>query len=254
MLGKPRADLRRVLLQSLDALRHLPIGIWLGLRAIRRAMPLQHRGRGQLQLGGLALEIRPRATAMLRRIARELHAVNRKHLAADQALCVTHGQDGREHARDVRTERAHELGDGREVRGTVSAEGDERHVLLTRPLDLPAAHDPLRVREQHHLEQQRGRIGRGARRIILKPRVEVRQVDRVLEQMIQRVLERAGQQLPRQVNGQQSGLRIDVLVARHADTSTRRTLGCRFPAANTRGTGRSSVSTSTVRGLFLQPR
>jgi predicted RNase H-like HicB family nuclease len=31
-------------------------------------------------------------------------------------------------------------------------------------------------------------------------------------------------------------------------------MGCRFPAANTRGAGRSSVSTLTVYGLFLQPR
>ena len=136
-------------------------------------MALHHRGRGRFELGGLSLEIGPCAAAMLRRVTRQFHAVDRKHLAADQALRVTHGQYGREHARDVLTERAHELGDRREVRRAVTAQGDERDVLLARALDLPAAHDALRVREQHHLEQERRRIRRGARRIVLKSRVEV---------------------------------------------------------------------------------
>ena len=40
-------------------------------------------------------------------------------------------------------------------------------------------------------------------------------IDRVVEQMIDRVLKRPGQELPRQVDGQESRIRVDVLVAGH---------------------------------------
>ena len=37
----------------------------------------------------------------------------------------------------------------------------------------------------------------------------------MVEQVIDRVLERPGEQLPREVDGQESRIRVDVLVARH---------------------------------------
>ena len=112
-------------------------------------------------------------------------------------------------------ERAHELGDRREVRRRVAAQRDERHVLPTRRLDPTAADDPVGVGDEHHLEQHRRRVGGRARLVVPKPRVEVREIDRVVEQVIHRVLERAGEQLPRQVDGQESRIRVDVLVAGH---------------------------------------
>ena len=67
-------------------------------------------------------------------------------------------------------------------------------MLLARPLDRAAADDPLRVGEEHHLEQHRRRIRRGARRVVLKPRVEVREIELVIEQVVQR--HRAADALP----------------------------------------------------------
>ena len=97
----------------------------------------------------------------------------------------------------------------------VAAEGDERHVLLAGALDPATAHDALRVGEEHHLQQHRRRIRRRARLVVPKARIERRQIDRVIEQMIQRVLEGAGEQLPREIDGQEPRVRVDVLVAGH---------------------------------------
>jgi hypothetical protein len=61
-----------------------------------------------------------------------------------------------------------------------------------------------------------------ARHVIPKTRIEVRQIDRPVEQMIERVLERAGQELLRQINGQEARIGIDVRKTRHATSSTAR--------------------------------
>jgi len=47
-------------------------------------------------------------------------------------------------------------------------------------------------------------------------------VDGPVEQMIERVLERAGQELLGQIDGEQPGIGIDVLVPRHAKSPTDR--------------------------------
>ena len=83
------------------------------------------------------------------------------------------------------------------------------------PFDRPTAHDALRIGEEHHLEQHGRRIRRSACRVIPEARIEVRQIDFVVEQVVQRVLERPRQQLAREVDGQKLGIGVDVLVAGH---------------------------------------
>jgi hypothetical protein len=56
--------------------------------AVRLPMALEHRGRGRFEFRGMALEVGARAAAALRRMTRELDAVNGKHLAADHALSI----------------------------------------------------------------------------------------------------------------------------------------------------------------------
>ena len=56
---------------------------------------------------------------------------------------------------------------------------------------------------------------RGRRDVIAEPGVESRQIDRVIEAMIDRVLERPREQLPRQINRNEPGTGVDVLVAGH---------------------------------------
>jgi len=178
-------------------------------------VPGEHRGRGRLALRRLPFEVGPHPAPALGRIARKLHAVDGEHLAPDQALLVTDGEHRGEHVRDVGAEGAHELRDGREVRGGVPAERDEGHVLAAEPLDGPAAHDPVRIRTQHDREQHRGRVRRRPGVVVAEARVEARQVDRVGQEVVRRVLEGAGQELPGQVDGQKARAPVDMLVAGH---------------------------------------
>ena len=80
-------------------------------------------------------------------MARQLHAINREHLATDQPLLIADGEDGREDVRDVLAQRADEVGEGGAVGRGVAAQGDERDVLLAGPRDAAAADDALRVGE-----------------------------------------------------------------------------------------------------------
>ena len=220
VIGKPAAKLRRIALEALDALGCLRREIGFDRIRIFLAVPLQHRLRRRFEFLGLALEVGARAAAALRRVAGQLHPVDRKHLAPDQALPIADRQHGREHPGDVLSQGAHETGDCREVRARIPAQGNERHLLATRAFDRPAAHDPARVGEEHHLQEHRGRIRRGSGLVVPESRVEVRQIDLVIEQVIQRVFEGAGQQLPRQVDGQEPGAGIDVLVTGHGAGSS----------------------------------
>jgi hypothetical protein len=60
-------------------------------------------------------------------------------------------------------------------------------------LDLAAADNAARVGEQHYLEQNRGRTGRGAGGIIEKVLIQRPQIEFVVQKMIQRVFAGAGQ-------------------------------------------------------------
>jgi hypothetical protein len=135
-------------------------------------------------------------------------------------------------------------------RRPIAAEGDERHVLLARPFDLAAADDPLRIREEHDLQQQSRRIRRRAGRVVPKAGVEVGQIDGVVELMIQGMLERPGQQLAGQIHGDQLRLGIDGLVAGHDGRSTARRNDTTFDVSNTHQFAPSSVSTSARRPTF----
>lgn len=97
----------------------------------------------------------------------------------------------------------------------VPAERDERHVLLARASDSAAAHDAVGVGDQHHLQEHGRRIGRRSGRVIPKACVEVRQVDGVIEEIVDRMLDRAGQQLAPEIDGEQLRVGGDGLVASH---------------------------------------
>ncbi len=73
----------------------------------------------------------------------------------------------------------------------------------------------MRIRRQHDFEEQGGRIRWSAGGIVPESRIEGAEIDGVLQEMVDRMLERAGEELPRQVDGQELGLRIDLLVAGH---------------------------------------
>ncbi len=88
IVGKPAANLRSIVLQALNALGFLRREIGFDRLGILLTVALQHRLRRCFELRGLALEVRPRAAAAFGRVARQLHPVDRKHLAPDQALPI----------------------------------------------------------------------------------------------------------------------------------------------------------------------
>jgi hypothetical protein len=222
MSHQPVANLRGVLLQSRDPLRLLRRARGFHWQRIRGAMPGEDLLCGRFQLRRLALKVGARSAAPLRRVARQLHAVDGEHLAPDQPFRIANRQHRPEDARDVVAERTHELRDGGEMGRLVPAERDKRHVLAAGLLDSATANNAVGVGGEDHLEEQRRRIRGGPRRVIAKARIEGREIDRVIEQVIQRVLEGAGEKLPRQVDGQELGIGIDVLVAGHEDGGWRK--------------------------------
>ncbi len=148
---------------------------------------------------------------------------------------------------------ADEVGDCREVGARVAAQGNERDVLLAGPGDRPAAHQSAGVGEEHHPRQHARRVGGRARRIVAIPDVEWRQIDRLFEQLVQGMLESAGEQLGGEVDRDELRLRIDRLVTRHGgsrrgtDETAHFLRGQRVAASGVPFPHRS-------RGLFLQPR
>ena len=178
-------------------------------------MPVQNRLGGGFQLLRLLRELGARAAAMLRCVAGQLDPIDRQHLAPDQSLAITHREHRRKDLGDFIAQRAHEVGNRREMRRGHAAQGHERHVFLAQALDRPAAHDTLGVRKQHHLEQHRRRVRGRARCIVPEPGVKVRQIDFVVEQVVERVLERARQQLAGEVDRDELRVRVQRLVSGH---------------------------------------
>ena len=128
-------------------------------------------------------------------------------------------------------ERADELRDGREVRRGVPAERDERHVLSAEALDSAAADDAVGVGAQDDGQEHRRRVGGRAGVVVPEARVEARQVDRLVQQVMRGVLEGAGQQLGGEIHRQEARARVDVLVAGHGGGSTQQGTGGTFTAA-----------------------
>jgi hypothetical protein len=160
-------------------------------------VPLQHRRGDGFEFRGLVFEVLARPTPLLRRVAGELHAINGEHRAPDQPLLIADRHHAGEHPRDLRLPRTHEVGDGREVRRGVAAERDEGDMLAARLFDPATADQPARIGEEHDLQEQGGRIRWSPGLIISKARIERREIDRAVEQVVEGMFEGARMQLLR---------------------------------------------------------
>ncbi len=140
---------------------------------------------GDFLLRTLTQEIGARAALGLGGVGRKLHAVDGEHFSADQTLVIAQIQHLGEDPGDLIAQRSNERGDGCEVWSAVARQSNERDLLAAGTLDSSATDDPLRVGEQHHLEQHRGWPGRSPHFIVAVACVEQRQIDLVIEQMIQ---------------------------------------------------------------------
>ena len=81
------------------------------------------------------------------------------------------------------------------MRRRVATQRDEGDVRAAEPLDGATAHDAVRIGAQDHGEQHRRRVRRGSGLVVPEARIEARQVDRVGQQVVRGVFERAGQEL-----------------------------------------------------------
>ena len=88
-------------------------------------------------------------------------------------------------------------------------------MLAARTLDAAAGDDAARVGQQHDLQEHGRRVGTRTDLVVVEARVERAQVDLAVEQVVQRVLEGAGQQLRLEIDGQEPGAGVDMLVAGH---------------------------------------
>jgi len=121
-----------------------------------------------------------------------------------------------EEAGDVVAQTRDKAGDGGEVRGAVAREGDEGDMFAAGALDAARADDALAVGEEDDLEQHSRWVGGRAGEIVAVAGIKAGEVESAVDQMMQRVLERAGQQLPLEIDGDEARADVDVLIARHA--------------------------------------
>lgn len=79
------------------------------------------------------------------------------------------------------------------MRGGITREGDEDDVLTAGRLDVAAADDALAVGEEDDLEQHRRWVGGCAGGVVLVVDIESAEVDLMVEQVVECVLNGAGQ-------------------------------------------------------------
>ena len=165
-------------------------------------MAREHRLRHRFEFRRLPLEVGARPAPPLRRVARELHAIDREHLAADEPLRHRRSRPppqrrGRSASPRVLTKCAIVVKCG----AVIAAERDEGHLLLARRsiprlLTMPCAYATSTT-----LRSSAGGYAGAPVVVVLKPRIEGGEIDRVLEQVIHRVLERAGEELAGEIDG-----------------------------------------------------
>jgi hypothetical protein len=144
-----------------------------------------------------------------------VHPVDGEHLAPDEILKLADKKDLGEDIGDLVLQLPDESGHGGEVRGAVSRERDEGDAGAAGFFDPAAADNAAGVGKNNQLEQHRRRVGRRPGFIVAIARVQAGQIQFVLEQVVERVLEGAGQQLAGAVDGKQPRRGIDRLVAGH---------------------------------------
>ena len=111
---------------------------------------------------------------------------------SEQTLLVAYQQyllkDGFNSVR-VATDKA---GNARKVRHRIAGQSLEDNIVLTLPLNLATGGDALRVSKQNNLEQYGGVIGLATAAIVVVLVVESRQVNMVINEVMQREFEGAG--------------------------------------------------------------
>jgi hypothetical protein len=120
-------------------------------------------------------------------------------------------------------------------------------VVTAGAFDVARADDAAAVGEEHDLEQHGRRVGGGAGEVVLVAGVEAGQIELVIDEVVQRVFEGAGMQLPFEIDGNEARAGVDVLVAGHG-------IGSKRDASMTLDIPFGSQQNASMKRLFLQLR
>ena len=120
-----------------------------------------------------------------------------------------------EDAGDIVAQRCNKPGDSGEVRPAVAGQRDKGDVFAAGAPDAAAADNAHGVREQDNLQKHGGRIGGCPRHVVAVTRIETREIEFVVDQVVHGMFEGAGQKLLLQVDGEKAWAGVDVFVARH---------------------------------------
>ena len=83
------------------------------------------------------------------------------------------------------------------MRSLVAGQGDEGNVVAAGAFNLAAADDALRIGEQNDFEQNCRRVGGGTGLVVPVANVKAGEIQFMVDQIIQRMFEAAGEQLLR---------------------------------------------------------
>jgi hypothetical protein len=138
---------------------------------------------------------------------------------ANMALPIRPRVAGHEHLReqavDLGTELAHELGDVGVARARIARQGHEQHVVIAGRFDLAAGDETAAVGQQHDLEHDARVVGAGAGGVVAESGVQRREVEFVIDQVVQCEFERAGLDLLFEHHRDEHAVALGGLVAGH---------------------------------------
>jgi len=174
VVGQPLTELSRLLIQPFDASAGFLGEVRFCRQGVVLAVAGQHDLSRRFEFLGLSGKISTGAAFGFTGVAREFDAINREHLASDQALPVAEVDHLGEELGDVFAQSGDKGGDGRKVRGAVTGERDEADVFSAQPLNPPAADDAFGVGAQDVLEQHSRRVGGGTCIVVAVATVKAR--------------------------------------------------------------------------------
>ncbi len=170
----------------------------------------QHVAHRAVDLAALLFQTFMGAAPFFGGVGGQLASVDGEHLLADQTHVIADQQYLLKELGDFFGGRGDELGDGCEVGAGIGGQGHEQHVLVAKRLDAPAAGDAPGVGQQHDLEQQRRVVGTAAGVLVAVLVVKDTQVEFLIDQVVQGVFERAGQDLAIEADRDKSTLGLIV--------------------------------------------
>ena len=178
---------------------------------------------GSPVLGHLLLDLRPDALALAgqvgmlaapfpRGVGGQLHAIEREVRVAQQSRLVAGEKDLLEDLLGLLTQLGDEGREGAVVRTNPAAQSHEDYISPARLFHPARGEDALAVGVEHDLEQQPRIVGLLAGFVVVVAPLEALEPDAVVDEMVDGVLERAGEQLLLQIDGHHQVLGVIVIL------------------------------------------